>query len=75
MAKRGAAWAENSRLILRASLAKALREMAEGLTHVNRSELTSEQIRENTDAQVRLAARVAALRPIDRGERFAMLPK
>lgn len=57
----------------RASLAKALREMADGLTHVNRSQLTAEQIRENTDAQVRLAARVAALRPIDRGERLDLL--
>jgi hypothetical protein len=57
----------------RASLAKALREMADGLTHINRSQLTAEQIRENTDAQVRLAARVAALRPIDRGERLDLL--
>lgn len=56
----------------RASLAKALREMADGLTHINRSQLTAEQIRENTDAQVRLAARVAALRPIDRGEKLAI---
>lgn len=50
----------------RASLAKALREMRDGLTHLNRSMLTAEQARENTDAQVRLAARVSALRPIDR---------
>lgn len=58
----------------RASLAKALREMADGLTHLNRSQLTAEQIRENTDAQVRLAARVAALRPIDRGEAIKIEP-
>lgn len=50
----------------RMSLAKALREMSEGLAHINRAELTAEQVRENTDAQVRLAQRVQALRPIDR---------
>ena len=40
--------------------------MSEGLAHINRAELTAEQVRENTDAQVRLAQRVQALRPIDR---------
>lgn len=50
----------------RSALAKALREMRDGLTHLNRGMLTAEQARENTDAQVRLAARVSALRPIDR---------
>lgn len=50
----------------RSALAKALREMRDGLTHLNRAMLTVEQVRENTDAQVRLAARVSALRPIDR---------
>jgi len=54
------------------ALAKALREMRDGLAHVNRSALTAEQARENTDAQVRLAARVQALRPIDRGEKLAI---
>lgn len=56
----------------RASLAKALREMRDGLAYVNRGALTAEQARENTDAQVRLAARVQALRPIDRGEKLAI---
>lgn len=59
----------------RMSLAKALREMSEGLAHINRAELTAEQVRENTDAQVRLAARVQALRPIDRGERVKIEKK
>ena len=57
----------------RSALAKALREMRDGLTHLNRGMLTAEQARENTDAQVRLAARVAALRPIDRGEQIAVI--
>lgn len=52
----------------RAALAKALREMRDGLAHVDRGQLTAEQQKENTDAQVRLAARVQALRPIERGE-------
>ena len=47
-------------------------EMRDGLAHVNRGALTAEQARENTDAQVRLAARVQALRPIDRGEKLAI---
>jgi len=56
----------------RSALAKALREMRDGLSHLNRAMLTPEQARENTDAQVRLAARVSALRPIDRGEPVAL---
>ena len=56
----------------RAALAKALREMRDGLSHLNRAMLTTEQAKENTDAQVRLAARVSALRPIDRGEKLAI---
>ena len=59
----------------RSALAKALREMRDGLTHLNRSMLTAEQVRENTDAQVRLAARVDALRPIDRGSPSLPAPK
>lgn len=51
----------------RKALARALRDMRDGLTHVDATQLTAEQRRENTDAQVRLAARVDALRPIDRG--------
>lgn len=58
----------------RAALAKALREMRDGLTYLNRAALTQEQVRENTDAQVRLAQRVQALRPIDRKTRNQALP-
>jgi hypothetical protein len=50
----------------RKALARALRDMRDGFTHVDTSQLTAEQRKENTDAQVRLAARVQALRPIDR---------
>lgn len=50
----------------RKALARALRDMRDGFTHVNTAQLTSEQRKENTDAQVRLAARVQALKPIDR---------
>lgn len=53
----------------RAELAKALRDMGAGLQHVNRSMLTAEQQRENTDAQVRLAAKIAAVRDADRSIR------
>lgn len=50
----------------RSALAKALRDMRDGLAYVDTSQLTAEQRKENTDAQVRLAARVQALKPIDR---------
>jgi hypothetical protein len=50
----------------RKALARALRDMKDGFTHVDTSKLTAEQRKENTDAQVRLAARLQALKPIDR---------
>lgn len=51
----------------RKALARALRDMRDGLVYLDTAQLTSEQRKENTDAQVRLAARVEALKPIDRG--------
>lgn len=59
----------------RKALARALRDMREGLTHVDAGQLTAEQRRENVDAQVRLASRAQMLRAIDRGEAIRIEPK
>lgn len=50
-----------------AAIRKAIRTKKARLVHVNHSALTAEQRKENTDAIIRTAAQVQALRQIKRG--------
>lgn len=60
----------------RSEISRALRDLGARLANVDRSQLTAEQLRENTDAQVRLASRLQALRKVDRGApRLTEVPK
>jgi hypothetical protein len=60
----------------RGEISRTLRDLHARLSNVDRSQLTTEQQRENTDAQVRLAARLQALRGVDRrAPRLTEVPK
>ena len=58
---------ETSEGRLRKELTKALRAHRDTITNVDHTQLTSEQRKDVVDAQARLGARLAVLRPIDRG--------
>lgn len=59
----------------RGEISRALRDLGSRLANVNRALLTPEELRANTDAQVRLASKLQALRKIDRVARLTEVPK